>query len=746
MTPKNYKDPGQLKNYLEKIYPNLDAYLDKGQDPDLTEGLPQSPSINLESLTKKKSERDLLERAFGKLLENMDLTPPEQEIIEAIVIPNARPVIDIISGDYNAPEGFWGNVGEPSAKERIKRIIPSVGRVEIPGDSNLPFGGTGFVVGRDLIMTNRHVAEIFCSGQGKEGLRFLPGRNAGIDFLEEHGNDASQFLRFQKVVMIHPYWDMALLKVTGLRENQTPLPVSVKHPDDLNGRKIIVIGYPAFDQRNNVKVQNRVFRGIFNVKRLQPGMVSGRQTVPSFGNVVSAMKHDASTLGGNSGSAVIDMETGHIVGLHFGGRYLVANYAVPSYELARDHHVVDAGLNFLGSVESGNNLKWLPLWNQVDPQASEEENDRVMRRQLINVDNSTVNSQVAAPAPTQAKLEDGKLEFTVPIHISISIGDTKTGKAPVVDLKPRQSFTGSGNTEAPGTYPEKNYSNRRGYDPDFLGIEVKLPWLSDEQYQAVAINNEAITNRHVLPYHKFSIVMNRDRKIAFYTAVNIDGSKEVKITRDEFRDEWVLDPRIEEEFQLQNEFYKDSGGKHNPLDRGHLVRRLDPCWGPSREEVIPAHHDTFHWTNSSPQHKRFNRNQTIWAGVENYVLNNANAKDLKVSVFSGPVFKADDPIYFTPTGHQVQLPLAYWKIVCFRKDNGQLSASGYLLEQKGQVDSMLEEFVFASFGNFQTSILQIEEVTGLNFRGLDEADAFVGLTESAADGKAPINSFEDLVL
>ena len=48
------------------------------------------------------------------------------------------------------------------------------------------------------------------------------------------------------------------------------------------------------------------------------------------------MTHDASTLGGNSGSAIIDVDSGEVVALHFAGEYLKANYAVPMYELARD--------------------------------------------------------------------------------------------------------------------------------------------------------------------------------------------------------------------------------------------------------------------------------------------------------------------------------------------------------------------------------------------------------------------------
>ena len=62
------------------------------------------------------------------------------------------------------------------------------------------------------------------------------------------------------------------------------------------------------------------------------------------------MAHDSSTLGGNSGSAIIDVETGHVIGLHFAGEYLKANYAVPSFELARDTRVLDAGIKFADKV------------------------------------------------------------------------------------------------------------------------------------------------------------------------------------------------------------------------------------------------------------------------------------------------------------------------------------------------------------------------------------------------------------
>ena len=56
--------------------------------------------------------------------------------------------------------------------------------------------------------------------------------------------------------------------------------------------------------------------------------------------------HDCSTLGGNSGSPVIDLETHRVIGLHFGGRYMEKNHAVPLWMLQSDPLIQQAKLNF----------------------------------------------------------------------------------------------------------------------------------------------------------------------------------------------------------------------------------------------------------------------------------------------------------------------------------------------------------------------------------------------------------------
>jgi endonuclease G len=145
--------------------------------------------------------------------------------------------------------------------------------------------------------------------------------------------------------------------------------------------------------------------------------------------------------------------------------------------------------------------------------------------------------------------------------------------------------------------------------------------------------------------------MSKSRSLAFFTAVNIDGSQLIQIDRK--NDRWYFDPRIDRSYQTGPELYIN-----NDLDRGHLVRRLDPVWGDSAKE---ADEDTFHFTNCSPQHK--NLNQITWLGLEDYILTNADRFDLKVSVFTGPVFREDDMLY----RRKFQIPAEFWKVVVLVK-------------------------------------------------------------------------------
>lgn len=247
-----------------------------------------------------------------------------------------------------------------------------------------------------------------------------------------------------------------------------------------------------------------------------------------------------------------------------------------------------------------------------------------------------------------------------------------------------------------------------GYDSTFLGSQytVDLPKLSDEMKRDVSCMDNG---SYVLDYTHFSIVMCRSRCLAYFTAVNIDGNQAVNLKRS--GDSWNFDSRIPQNAQYGNDLYAK-----NDIDRGHLVRRLDPVWG---EKAAQANSDTFHFTNSSPQHK--NLNQKIWLELEDYILQNAQNHNLKVSVFTGPVFRSDDMLY----RGKFKIPAEFWKVVVMVKDNGKMSATAYLQTQKNMIENL--EFAYGEYKTYQIPISRIEEITGLDFGELSQWDPIANI-------------------
>ena len=257
-----------------------------------------------------------------------------------------------------------------------------------------------------------------------------------------------------------------------------------------------------------------------------------------------------------------------------------------------------------------------------------------------------------------------------------------------------------------------------GYDSDFLGskYKVELPKLSDEMKKDVSCMDNG---NYVLDYTHFSIVMCRSRCLAYFTAVNIDGNRAIDIKRS--GDKWNFDPRIPQNVQYGNELYAK-----NDIDRGHLVRRLDPVWGDKAEK---ANEDTFHFTNSSPQHK--NLNQKIWLDLENYILKNAQNHNLKVSVFTGPVFRSDDMVY----RGKFKIPAEFWKVAVMIKDDGKMSATAYLQTQKNMIENL--EFAYGEYKTYQVPVARIEEITGLDFGELSKFDPIANIESAGMVIEAP---------
>jgi endonuclease G len=245
-----------------------------------------------------------------------------------------------------------------------------------------------------------------------------------------------------------------------------------------------------------------------------------------------------------------------------------------------------------------------------------------------------------------------------------------------------------------------------GYDPAFCGVVVPIPVPRTARPPVE------------LAYTHFTVLLDRDRRLAAVTAVNIDGAALQDVGRD---DDWQLDPRVPADEQAGPSLYK-----RNDLDRGHLVRRRDPVWG-DRATAERANADTFVYTNAAPQAAHFNQSKELWLGVEDHVLHHADVHDLKFDVLTGPVLDPADPTY-----RGVQIPLQFYKIAAWATDDGALAATGFVLEQRPDLSEMAAWEAgdpaaegpppLGPFRTFQVPVADIGRVTGMDLSQLASAD------------------------
>lgn len=222
-----------------------------------------------------------------------------------------------------------------------------------------------------------------------------------------------------------------------------------------------------------------------------------------------------------------------------------------------------------------------------------------------------------------------------------------------------------------------------GYNPDFFtGYRLPLPQLTASQKrQRAPLNSPA--NGFELTYTHFSIVLNKKRKFAFFTASNLDGKQWDAFVKQ--REDFSYDKRVLPDQQTGNELYDlHSGIGINDFDKGHLVKFQDPQWG-TKADIKKAASDTMNFANCVPQHHALNRG--AWKSLEDYIVKSFTKKSgengQKVSVFSGPLLQAGDPFYVDKVqGKPFQLPVHFWKVIVFQNRGGALSAVAFLMSQK----------------------------------------------------------------
>ena len=258
---------------------------------------------------------------------------------------------------------------------------------------------------------------------------------------------------------------------------------------------------------------------------------------------------------------------------------------------------------------------------------------------------------------------------------------------------------------------DPDYATRKGYDTGFLGNGAKrvgLPKLGDGlEAEAAPLIKPTKDNKHVLHYNNYSVVMQKTRRFAIFSAANVSFANRFKMSRPP--DVWRRDPRILAAHQVESFYYLS-----NQFDRGHLTRREDLEFGATPEIALQSAGDTCHWTNCTPQHAKFNQNKETWQGIERHVLESAIVDGrFNANIITGPVFSEGDPIY-----KDIKYPLQYWKVVVAINSKNELFATAFLASQEEVIDQFgieVTEVPIGPFKTFQVKISEVERLTGLTF-------------------------------
>ncbi|WP_176480174.1 phospholipase D-like domain-containing protein [Mesorhizobium sp. WSM3859] len=281
----------------------------------------------------------------------------------------------------------------------LQPLMPLVGRIDVTSFPGADFVGTGWFVDSNIVVTNRHVAELIAH---RDGRRYAFTRGVGgtiaasLNTLHEFDDlavDAARAFAVEEVLYIErdPAIDIAFLRVRRRTDGARPDRIAISAADAVPDSSVVTVGYPARASKRIIpdqQLMEDLYRGRYDVKRAAPGLA-----LPRDG---ASWRHDCTTLGGASGSPVLDPTTGMAVGLHFAGLYEEANFAVPA-SILRDY------------VSK-------KRWTTPPP---EIETSSPPKPQMA--------AKTQAAVGATSALSAGVVSITIPLTISVSLGQPAAG-------------------------------------------------------------------------------------------------------------------------------------------------------------------------------------------------------------------------------------------------------------------------------------------------------------------------------
>lgn len=410
--------------------------------------------------------------------------------------------------------------------------------------------------------------------------------------------------------------------------------------------------------------------------------------------------YHSDTAQGSSGSPLFN-DTWQVVGLHSAGvpRKNAKGQWLTKTGAIADNSTDDGEIDWIGNrgVRASRIVAALsaapasPLLDEFMAVADGEKAPSPLpRRPVLADDPQTVESGASNFSRLRVTVMAGGTRIDLPVGYAAEI--EQTGAVTTVT---RREDGGGAITATEAYKPpviDPKYSNRTGYDKNFLSEAIAMPRVTKPSLAATMSGGK----KTAIPYEHFSIVMHKKRRLAMFTACNVNATEKARRPdpsqsysrkalgglADGDIEKWVPEPRIDAAHQLPDAFFKND---RKSFDKGHIVRRDDVVWGKTYEQVRRANGDSYHVTNCSPQVAAFNQSKLggDWGRLENMILK--QAKGERVVIFAGPVFDdaKDRPFKGEDANGDeliVQIPSQFWKIVVADWTDG-LEAYGFLLKQ-----------------------------------------------------------------
>ncbi len=604
-----------------------------------------------------------------------------------------------------------------------------VGRITIRSAGRLTGYGTGFLVAPGVLLTNQHV---FPSAQvAADSLlqlnfeRAITGREL---------TPATFSLRSDPPPIIHPGLDFALVAVSPSSAEGTPLTnfgwltLNPEPGKAFVGEYLTIIQHPRGEPKQICVRENRLLK-------YAPGE--------------PWLWYQTDTVGGSSGSPVFNTSW-DVVALHHQGVPRVSKSNVPIAKNGRPWQASmgDDAIDWIANegIRISSILAWLAAHHAGHPLVQAV--TTAGPAPLTETQAAAPFSPAAPHSTTVTQHAPGRATIVVPLTFDLQL------RPPHADFHtpPAAAAPPAANDQPDATESVRidrtSYHLRNGYQPDFpgAGCRLPLPQIVGNRFGRPLHLQDGTTE---LKYWNYSVVMNQDRALAFFSAANI-RPRERKQNSD--GTDFIRDPRIDEvlpQAQLDHPFYaggipgrpQDRTG--NPFDRGHLTRREDLQWGTTPAAAKRNGDDSFHFTNCVPQHHLFNQNSLqngLWNRLETMAVRHLTDAE-NLCIINGPVFNAPasridrrdparpkilklqltarrrlDPLY-----KGIPIPRMYFKLIAWQSA-GVLQARAFVVTQELLLETLSLQTADEAatltpqeIALYEVSIPALEKLTDLRF-------------------------------